>query len=158
MKTSNNIFDIEGLHRRQEELKDFYSLIYDTLLHSEKYIKHERKTMRYKIEHQTHQYGHNRTHEGRKEKNNREEYNKLQISKYQSCKNQKCNINIFKYQNSNINDRLKKYNTKDLIYFETFSNIEQAIAREKQLKNWHKEWKLNLIKTISTFKNLKLLI
>ena len=24
----------------------------------------------------------------------------------------------------------KKYNTKDLIYFETFSNIEQAIARE----------------------------
>ncbi|MFI0429878.1 GIY-YIG nuclease family protein [Mariniflexile sp. HMF6888] len=28
----------------------------------------------------------------------------------------------------------KKYNTKDLIYFETFSDIEQAIAREKQLK------------------------
>lgn len=41
----------------------------------------------------------------------------------------------------------KKYNLKDLIYFETFSDINQAIAREKQLKNWHKEWKLNLIKT-----------
>lgn len=40
----------------------------------------------------------------------------------------------------------KKYNVKDLIYFEVFSDIEQAIAREKQLKNWHKEWKLNLIK------------
>ncbi|SFZ89846.1 putative endonuclease [Flaviramulus basaltis] len=49
----------------------------------------------------------------------------------------------------------KKYNTKDLIYFETFSNIEQAIAKEKQLKNWHKEWKLNLINTINpTLKTL----
>ena len=49
----------------------------------------------------------------------------------------------------------KKYNIKDLIYFETFSDIEQAIAREKQLKNWHKEWKLNLIKTINpTLKTL----
>ncbi|MFC4723079.1 GIY-YIG nuclease family protein [Geojedonia litorea] len=49
----------------------------------------------------------------------------------------------------------KKYNIKDLIYFEEFSDIEQAIAREKQLKNWHKEWKLNLIKTINpTLKTL----
>ena len=39
-----------------------------------------------------------------------------------------------------------KYNLKDLIYFEEFTDIEQAIAREKQLKNWHKEWKLNLIR------------
>jgi len=39
-----------------------------------------------------------------------------------------------------------KYDLKDLIYFEEFTDIEQAISREKQLKNWHKEWKLNLIK------------
>lgn len=43
----------------------------------------------------------------------------------------------------------KKYNLKDLIYFEEFSNINQAIAREKQLKNWHKEWKLNLVRTLN---------
>lgn len=42
-----------------------------------------------------------------------------------------------------------KYNLKDLIYFEEFTDIDQAISREKQLKNWHKEWKLNLIKTIN---------
>lgn len=50
----------------------------------------------------------------------------------------------------------KKYNLKDLIYFEEFSDINQAIAREKQLKNWHKEWKINLIKeknpSLSTLK------
>ncbi|WP_282123277.1 GIY-YIG nuclease family protein [Algibacter mikhailovii] len=43
----------------------------------------------------------------------------------------------------------KKYQLKDLIYFETFSDVNQAIAREKQLKNWHKAWKLNLIKTVN---------
>ena len=37
----------------------------------------------------------------------------------------------------------KKYGTKNLIYFEEFSDIEQAISREKQLKNWRKEWKFN---------------
>lgn len=50
----------------------------------------------------------------------------------------------------------KKYQLKDLIYFETFSDINQAIAREKQLKNWHKAWKLNLIKTVNpTLKTLE---
>ncbi len=40
----------------------------------------------------------------------------------------------------------KKYQCRDLLYQEEFSSIEEAIAREKQLKNWHKEWKWNLIK------------
>jgi putative endonuclease len=49
----------------------------------------------------------------------------------------------------------KKYNIKDLVYFETFTDIEQAISREKKLKNWHKEWKLNLVKTLNpTLKTL----
>jgi len=40
----------------------------------------------------------------------------------------------------------KKYNVNELLYFEIFSDIKKAIEREKQLKNWHKEWKWNLIK------------
>jgi len=39
-----------------------------------------------------------------------------------------------------------KYKIYDLIYFEEFLDIKQAIAREKQLKNWHRDWKLNLIR------------
>ncbi|MDV7185812.1 GIY-YIG nuclease family protein [Lutibacter sp. TH_r2] len=39
-----------------------------------------------------------------------------------------------------------KYNIKDLVYFGEFSDINQAIKREKQLKNWHHDWKVNLIK------------
>lgn len=40
----------------------------------------------------------------------------------------------------------KKYNLTDLVYFEKFTDINQAITREKQLKNWHHDWKVNLIK------------
>jgi putative endonuclease len=40
----------------------------------------------------------------------------------------------------------KKYNLKDLIYFEKLTDVNQAIDRENQLKNWHKDWKINLIK------------
>ncbi len=43
----------------------------------------------------------------------------------------------------------KKYNAVDLLYFEEFTDIQQAIARETQLKNWHRDWKINLIKTIN---------
>ncbi len=39
-----------------------------------------------------------------------------------------------------------KYNLFDLVYFEHFTDINYAIKREKQIKNWHKEWKMNLIK------------
>ncbi|ANH83784.1 hypothetical protein A8C56_08065 [Niabella ginsenosidivorans] len=40
-----------------------------------------------------------------------------------------------------------RYRCYYLVYFEEFSDIRNAIAREKQLKRWHREWKLNLIKT-----------
>ena len=40
----------------------------------------------------------------------------------------------------------KKYNVHDLMYFEKFLNINEAIRREKTLKNWHSEWKWDLIK------------
>ena len=39
-----------------------------------------------------------------------------------------------------------QYKVEELIYFEEYSDINQVISREKQLKNWHREWKLNLIK------------
>ena len=41
----------------------------------------------------------------------------------------------------------QKYNVKSLIFFEEFTSISQAILREKQLKNWKREWKINLIKS-----------
>ena len=43
----------------------------------------------------------------------------------------------------------KRYNLEDLVYYEDFSDILQAIDREKQLKRWHKEWKINLIRSVN---------
>lgn len=42
-----------------------------------------------------------------------------------------------------------KYNLKYLVYFEEYSTIQQAIEREKQLKNWNLAWKLELIHRIN---------
>jgi len=38
-----------------------------------------------------------------------------------------------------------KYRIFRLVYVEETSDINAAIAREKQLKNWHRQWKINLI-------------
>ena len=39
-----------------------------------------------------------------------------------------------------------KYNCIYLIYYESFRSIQEAIKREKQLKNWKRDWKDQLIK------------
>ena len=38
-----------------------------------------------------------------------------------------------------------KYDVGLLVYFETFQYINDAIKREKQLKKWNRQWKINLI-------------
>ncbi len=40
-----------------------------------------------------------------------------------------------------------KYGVDRLVRFEQFGTMELAIAREKQLKRWRREWKLNLIES-----------
>jgi putative endonuclease len=39
----------------------------------------------------------------------------------------------------------KKYNIKNLVYYEIFGDIKEAITKEKQLKKWKREWKIKLI-------------
>ena len=43
----------------------------------------------------------------------------------------------------------KKYHCHKLVYFESFSDIDQAIAREKQLKGWKRERKDALIDSVN---------
>lgn len=45
----------------------------------------------------------------------------------------------------------KRYRLNELLYFESYSEINQAIKREKQLKNWHSDWKWNLIKETNPY-------
>ena len=39
----------------------------------------------------------------------------------------------------------KKYGVNKLMYFETFQNVEEAIDREKNMKKWKRNWKIELI-------------
>ena len=55
----------------------------------------------------------------------------------------------YEHKNKLIEGFTKKYNITKLVYYEIFNNIEDAIRREKQLKNWHRQWKINLIESVN---------
>ena len=38
-----------------------------------------------------------------------------------------------------------RYNIKDLVYFEKFETIQDAIQREHNIKHWPRAWKIRLI-------------
>jgi len=54
---------------------------------------------------------------------------------------------IADHKNSIGSQFTTKYKLTDLIYYEEFPNIYQAIDHEKQIKNWRRQWKINLIQT-----------
>jgi putative endonuclease len=39
----------------------------------------------------------------------------------------------------------KRYSIHMLVYYEIFSNVSDAILREKRIKKWNRQWKINLI-------------
>lgn len=55
-------------------------------------------------------------------------------------------VRIYQHLNREFpNSFTSKYNCCKLVYYEYFQNIEEAIGREKNLKNWKREWKNELI-------------
>lgn len=55
----------------------------------------------------------------------------------------------YEHNNELIDGFTKKYNVKILLYYEVFNDVTQAIAREKVLKRWKKNWKWNLIQKVN---------
>jgi len=48
-----------------------------------------------------------------------------------------------------VDDFAKKYNVNRLVYYESHPALTNAVKREKQLKNWHRQWKINLIESVN---------
>lgn len=62
---------------------------------------------------------------------------------------------IYEHKNKVIKGFSSKYNLNKLVHFEETNSIEEAIKREKKLKKWNREWKLDLIrKTNPSFNDL----
>lgn len=56
---------------------------------------------------------------------------------------------IWEHKNKVVEGFTKKYNVDRLVYYELTEDVESALNREKQLKRWHRQWKINLIKEMN---------
>ena len=54
---------------------------------------------------------------------------------------------MFEHKQKRIVGFTQKYNITKLTYFEEFTNINEAIAREKQLKGWGRTKKIELVES-----------
>jgi len=62
---------------------------------------------------------------------------------------------VFEHKNNIVEGFTKKYFIHKLVYFEEYSDTKNAIQREKQLKKWNRQWKINLLeKTNPDWKDL----
>ncbi len=52
---------------------------------------------------------------------------------------------VYKHRQGTTGGFANRYSVYRLVHFEMFGDMENAILREKQLKNWHRPWKINLI-------------
>ena len=55
----------------------------------------------------------------------------------------------YEYKNKLIPGFTARYNLDRLVYYEACSDIRDAIAREKQIKGWLRQKKINLINSLN---------
>ena len=54
---------------------------------------------------------------------------------------------MFEHKHKIVPGFTSRYGLDKLMYFEQFQYVADAIKREKQLKNWNRQWKIDLIET-----------
>jgi len=52
---------------------------------------------------------------------------------------------VYEHKNDLLEGFTRKYKIHQLVYFETFADINSALHREKCLKRWKRAWKIKLI-------------
>jgi putative endonuclease len=52
---------------------------------------------------------------------------------------------VYEHKNDLADGFTKTYAVHSLVWFESTSSVEEAIRREKQIKDWKRAWKLELI-------------
>ena len=54
---------------------------------------------------------------------------------------------VYQHRTGQVKGFTDRYAVYRLVRFELLATMPEAIAREKRLKRWHRQWKINLIET-----------
>jgi putative endonuclease len=60
---------------------------------------------------------------------------------------------VWEHQSDFVEGFTKKYKIHHLVWYEVHDNMEAAINREKQLKEWKRQWKITLIEKTNPYWN-----
>lgn len=60
---------------------------------------------------------------------------------------------VWEHKSDFIQGFTKQYEVHDLVWYEISESMESAIVREKQLKEWKRQWKLDLIEKTNPYWN-----
>ena len=52
---------------------------------------------------------------------------------------------VYEHKNNLVEGFTQKYDVHNLVYYEIFRSIQDAITREKNIKKWKRKWKMELI-------------
>ncbi|RJP18673.1 MAG: GIY-YIG nuclease family protein [Candidatus Abyssobacteria bacterium SURF_5] len=52
---------------------------------------------------------------------------------------------VYQHKANLVEGFTKRYCVHDLVYYDQFEDIREAIEREEQIKRWKRRWKLQLI-------------
>ena len=52
---------------------------------------------------------------------------------------------VYEHKNNLVEGFTQKYDVHNLVYYEIFRNIQDAITREKNIKKWKRKWKIEMI-------------
>ncbi|HKY87841.1 MAG TPA: GIY-YIG nuclease family protein [Pseudorhodoplanes sp.] len=56
---------------------------------------------------------------------------------------------VFKHREGAVEGFTKRYSLKTLVYYEQHETVPLAIQREKNVKHWSREWKIDLIVSLN---------
>lgn len=60
---------------------------------------------------------------------------------------------IWQHKNDQADGFTKRYGIKTLVWFEVYEDVHAAILREKQMKEWKRNWKIELIEKENPYWN-----
>jgi len=56
---------------------------------------------------------------------------------------------VWEHKNGLVEGFTKRYHIHMLVYYEKFGGVNKAIHREKCIKKWERQWKINLIEKMN---------